>query len=491
MTERDELIKAAFDDLVAAAPQSEAARLDARRQAIARRQRRLVRGTAVGTLALLAAAIVALAFIGRGDRRETVVVNPTVSTEATTSTGSPTSTSTTVEQAVGITLADWVAEQMRVGRTTGRQQGTDGTDARLLVADGPTDSAYALVLPTGETFPLPQSSDPADPITLARLGERPAIVDSGVAGATVWLLDPTPGTWTRALEVPSPSSFEAVWRVTSLDGQIALAAQTIRDAGQGQVAPDEFAGTVIHADLTIEAMSPPPDGIFYEVTSTVGAFALVMGHDNSAGDSAPLIQPWQYDATTNTWTAIPVPAWLDCTQPCQWAAPHEFGDRILEIAAGDEVVKRVPGGTIGAYTPSTRTWRRLDDSPLDLTTPSARVVAGHVVVLPLAHQLSENPPGAVAVLDIATGTWTTATVPTPPKSETDYLIPDVRVAGTVAIVQLRLASASLDDYTPDLAYDTATGQWRSPTADETALWPSLLQSYQDVPLDRLVPPEST
>ncbi|MEY4175740.1 MAG: hypothetical protein RI900_2905, partial [Actinomycetota bacterium] len=51
--------------------------------------------------------------------------------------------------------------------------------------------------------------------------------------------------------------------------------------------------------------------------------------------------------------------------------------------------------------------------------------------------------------------------------------------------------ASLDDYTPDLAYDTATGQWRSPTADETALWPSLLQSYQDVPLDRLVPPETT
>ena len=487
MSETDELIRVALNDLVTAAPPTELGRLRARRQEVARRHCKIVRGTAVGATALVTAAIVSVALFGRNDDPEHVTLGPTASADHTSSSSSQASAPTSAAPNVATTLTDWISEQQRLGRSTGRQQGSNGTDARLVVADGPADSAYALVLPTGEAFPLPVMSDPADAIELATIGRRLAIVDQGVAAATIWLLDAAAGTWTRALEIPSPSSFKAVWRVTALDGQVVLAAQSIRASGQGQFVPDQFAGMVIHADLSTETMSPAPDGILYEVTSSVSSFALIMGHDNGAGNSAPLVQPWQYDATTNRWTAIPIPAWLDCGQPCIWEAPHELGDLTLEVAAGDEVVKRLPGGTIGAYAPSTRTWRRLGDSPLDLASPSVRAVDGQVVVLPMVNQVSGNTPGVVAVLDLAAGTWTTTTVPTVARSDTDYLLPDVRVSGASAIVQLRPATATLADYRPDLTYDTVTRQWRTPTADEEALWPSLLQSYQDTPLDKLLP----
>ncbi len=402
---------------------------------------------------------------------------------STTETAEP---STTAEPAdPGVSLEEWIAEQEAAGREHGYTIGGDGTDAEVIVAYSlgqPTDVDGGLLFADGRVIDLPEGISTTRSPSISGLGGRPVVLSPVDGTYRLWQLSSDDRTWSAPIDLGVFDDSQTLPYVALLGDRLVVANQSIHDVGNGFYEPDRFEGVVVNDSLEIAPMSPPPPKQFLWVTSTVGTHALMLGLDSAADANAPLTQPWDYDVTTDTWTAIPIPDWLECGTGCSWNAPHEMGDWYLEVIVGESVVKLLPDGSIATYTPDTQTWTRLDDAPFALTGPSVAVVGDQLAVAPLFMDfggevppgLEVNEPGTVGALDLATGTWTSTTVDVGDIPEMGYQLWEARGDGTIALFDV--IHPELDPpapSAPDLAYDSTTRQWRTPTADESARWPTL------------------
>lgn len=379
-------------------------------------------------------------------------------------------------------FADWLASQDDAGRTQGYATVGDGTDARVVVAyspSAPTDVDGGLLLGDGTVLELPDGISTLRMPTPAGLGDRIVLLSSLDDGVAMWVLDPVSRSWTRGPELgvftgPQDVPFTAV-----LDGRLVVASQTVRGNDVGFYVPDRFAGVIVDADLSTEVMAAPPEGQFLAITSKVGAHALMMGLDSAADANAPLTQPWDFDVRSNEWTTVPIPQWLSCGGGCDWMAPHEFDTLFLEVVVGDRVVKRLPDGSIGEYTPETATWRRLDDAPFELAGPAVAVLGNLVVVAPAATPWVANVAGEVGVLDVDAGSWSTTRLDVELTSADTSLVFEARVDGAVALLAASTFAAAADT-APAFAFDATTSAWRAATSAEVAAWPGLRRCPDDL-----------
>lgn len=416
----------------------------------------------------------------------TTVSNPGESSVVPSSSSAPLSSSpaasTTTLPAGPVSLAAWIDAQDAAGRDIHSVAVGDGTDARVVVAyrrNNPSDVDGGLLLSDGTVIELPEGVSRTRMPTPAGLGERVVLVSELNTGLEMWVLDPVSLLWNEGPDLGVFANLQGTPFVASLDGRLVLANQTIRGDAVGFYVPDEFAGVIIGDDLTTVPMAAPPEGQFLSVTSKVGAHALMLGLDSAAQANAPLTQPWAFDVRTNSWSAVPIPEWLPCGAGCDWMAPHEFDTQFLEVVVGDRVVKRLPDGTVGEYTPETGVWRRLDDAPFELAGPAVAVLEGLVVVAPVATPWLSNVAGEVAVLDVDAGTWETVQLDVEVPSADDYLVFEARVDGSVALLA-PFSFMTQDRSEPAFAFDAASRSWRAPTVEEIADWPSLVRCPDDL-----------
>jgi hypothetical protein len=193
-----------------------------------------------------------------------------------------------------------------------------------------------------------------------------------------------------------------------------------------------------------------------------------------------------FDPTTNTWSIVPTPEWVDCTDrssdDCRWGARHEFPDPHVFRTTPAGIVAWLPDGTYGLLDPTTLTWRRMDDPPIALPGPVVAAV-GNDRLVALPGPTGETPEaqsiGTAAWLDLVSGTWTTQQILDP----TGLSAPvwwEPRWWGDVLL--LGYDSDEVDN-PPLVAIDLTTGETRSPTPDESSAWPGLVDQ---MPIDDLI-----
>ncbi|MFN8023772.1 MAG: hypothetical protein U0Q03_19735 [Acidimicrobiales bacterium] len=385
----------------------------------------------------------------------------------------------------GVALDEWITAQEAAGRTQGYTLSDDATDAEVVVAyanGDPYDVDGGLLLASRRVIDLPEGISTTRIPAVSALAGRPVIVSPVDDQYVLWQLSADDVTWSEPVDLGVFADPQSLPWIALLGDLLVVANQTSHDIGNGFYEPDRFEGVVVNDSLEIAPMSPPPPKQFLWVTSTVRTHALMLGLDSAADANAPLTQPWDYDVTTDTWSAIPIPDWLECGTSCNWMTMHEMGDRSLEVVVDDLVVKLLPDGSIATYTPDTQTWSRLDDAPFALTGPSVAVLGDQLAVAPVYMDfgaeapsgLEVNEPGTVGVLDLATGTWTSTTVDVGQIPEMGYQLCEARSDGTIGLFDVIYPEADPPaPSAPDLAYDSTTRQWRIPTADESARWSAL------------------
>ncbi len=224
-----------------------------------------------------------------------------------------------------------------------------------------TDVAGIMEMGDGTLVELPADL-PKGPSTpyVAGIGGRAVLIGRVGDHLEMWVLDPSSGSWAHAIPLGVFADNQAVPTVFDLDGRLFIANETVRDDGTNTATyvPDRQEGVIVAPDLTLTAMAAPPPGLFMDFTAKVGSRAFVLGRDINAGGVAPLTEPWQFDASTNQWSVVLSPPWLDCNPNCSWRAPHEYGDLFLEVALGHSLIKMLPDGTIGLYSPADESWRQ-------------------------------------------------------------------------------------------------------------------------------------
>lgn len=416
---------------------------------------------------------------------------PSTSSTSTTSTFSSTSTTeqdtstpSTEDVAapptavtVGEPLADWITTQEAAGRTRGDVVLEAVTEARLVVAyaaNAPANVAGGVLLADGHVIDLPDDTSTTRWPYLTALGRRPVIVSEIEGEYSLWQLSADASTWSEPVGLGVFAEPQGLPFVALLGDLLVVANQSVKDVGNGFYEPDRFEGVIVSDTLDVTPMAEPPERQFLSVTSTIRNHALMLGLDSAADANAPLTQPWDFDVSTNAWTEVPIPDWLDCGTTCNWGALHEFGDRHLEVVVGDRVVKRLPDGSIGVYEPDTGQWTRVQDAPFDLASPAVVVLGDQLAVAPVFTGYGENLAGTVGVLDLATGTWRSDTVDVGVIPEFGYQAWEAHGDGTVALFDvIHPEQVPPDPSAPDLAYDSITREWRVPTADEAAQWTRL------------------
>ncbi len=353
----------------------------------------------------------------------------------------------------------------------------EGTDARLVVAyrGAVTDVAGIMEMGDGTLVELPADlpKGPSAP-SVAGIGGRPVLIGRVGDHLEMWVLDPSSGIWADAIPLGVLADNQAVPTVVDLDGRLFIANETVRDDGTstGTYVPDRQQGVIVAADLKLTAMTAPPPGLFMDFTTKVGSRAFVLGRDINAGGVAPLTEPWQFDASTNEWSVLPSPPWLDCSQSCIWRAPHEYGDLFLDVALDDSLIKMLPDGTIGLYSPANETWRQMDAAPFPLQSPATYTLGDAVVLAP--QPVIGLDPAAVAyvgVLDTTSGQWTTTPLADLGASALVDRRRELRTDGRR--IMLGFSADGLPPIEPTSVFDPATATWRPPSTPELSLWTEL------------------
>lgn len=449
---------------------------------------------------------------GCADGKEPAATNAPASTVVTTESnagsGAPTTPSgptespapqttstdpaTTSAPEPGDALQRWIDGQIEAGRTQGYEVTGEGTDARLVIAytGAVTDVAAIMELGDGRLIELPADL-PTGPSTpyVAGIGGRPVLIGRVVGHLEMWVLDASTGSWADAIPLGVLADNQAVPTVFDLDGRLFVANETVRDDGTntGTYVPDRQEGAIVAPDLTLTAMTAPPPGLFMDFTAKVGSRAFVLGRDINAGGVAPLTEPWQFDASTNQWSVLPSPPWLDCNPNCSWRAPHEYGDLFLEVALGHSLIKMLPDGTIGLYSPADESWRQMGSAPFALQSPAA-ATWGDVVVVASQPVIGLDPAAVadIGVLDTTSGQWTTTPLADLGASAFADSRRELRTDGR--LIMLGFSADGLPPIEPTSVFDPATGAWRPPSTAEISLWAELytlgdstLQSLADKP----------
>jgi hypothetical protein len=410
------------------------------------------------------------------------VENPTTSTAPNAATTSAPTTDGAVVPSdsapgAGVPLARWIEEQETAGRSSGQALSDPATDAHVLVAYAPNDTNDVdggLLLADGRVLPLPDGISTRRWPSLSALGGRPVILSDVGGEYSLWQLSTDMSTWSEPIELGLSVDPQSIPFVALLGDLLVVADQGVRDVGNGFYEPERFEGVLVSDELEIVPMAEPPAKQFLWVTSTVRTHALMLGLDSVAGANAPLTQPWDFDASTNEWSAVPIPDWLGCGTGCDWSAPHEIGDMHLEVVVGERVVKRLPDGTVGLYAPDTKQWTRVDDPPFELAGPAVVVLGDQLAVAPIFTSYGRNPAGTVGVLDLATGSWSIDTVDVGSVPENGFQLWEAHGDGTVALFDvIHPEQDPPAASSPDLVYDSTTRRWRVPTADEAGRWSGL------------------
>ncbi|QQS24217.1 MAG: hypothetical protein IPM43_12490 [Actinomycetota bacterium] len=441
--------------------------------------------------------IAALMALGTGcvDGKEPTATNTTTPTDATTQSnagsGAPTTSSesteppapqttstdspTTSAPETGDALQRWIDGQIEAGRTQGYELTGEGTDARLVIAyrGAFTDVAAIMELVDGTLIELPAGL-PRGPTTpyVAGIGGRPALVGRVDDHLEMWVLDASTGSWSDAIALGVLADNQAVPTVFDLDGRLFIANETVRDDGTGSYVPDRQEGVIVAPDLVLTAMTAPPPGLFMGFTATVGSSAFVLGRDIGGGGVAPLTEPWQFDASTNEWSLLPSPPWLDCSPNCTWGAPHEYGDVSLEVALDDSLIKMLPDGTIGLYSPASESWRQMGAAPFALQGPATATLGDVVVVAPQpVIGLDLTAVAHIGALDTTSGQWSTTPLADLGASTLVASRRELRTDGR--LIMIGFSSDGLPPTEPTSVFDPATATWRPPSTAELSLWTEL------------------
>lgn len=389
---------------------------------------------------------------------------------SSTSPGSVVVTSTTVDASAATTLSDWIDEQIAAGRTHASATEGRGTDAWIIEVEG----AARLVLGDGSLVELPADLPPDGSPSLVGFGDRIALFEWDGPTPLLWLLEVPTGQWTKGPDLGIEGQPQSLLGAVPLGDSLLVLSEGGVDRGDGILVPNDQRGVLVSSTLELTPMATPPDGLFLGFSSTIGSHALVLGNDTGGGGLLPVIQPWDFDAATNTWTAVPIPTWMNCSDPCTWNTPHENGDRFLEAATGQGIVKRLPDDSIGLYEPNSRQWRQLDTPPFTPTTPVTALLDGDLLVVANEDPgppSADRPFGTVGVLDVITGHWATTDLLEPAMLPTIIGGWEERDDGHVAVLGLVDQTRHLQ---PRFAYEAATREWRTATADDIALWNRLV-----------------
>lgn len=481
------------------------------------RRRRQVARAVAGTGAVAVLVGVGATFLLRDDPNPSISVQPEVTdppvtavtvppatapnTDATApapTTAAPTTppspaTTAPPQTALGDDAEAWVAGEVANGYTQVDIHDGDGTTARLLVATNTTDAAFeahaAVLMDDGTVHPVPAELGIAMPTDLYGVGGAPALVrfGDGTAGSVtqVWMIASDTGEWTSTGDLGIAATATSVWggyAVRVVDDLLIVVNNPYDESDQYTLTlSPERRGVVVHPDLSVTPMAPAPDGVALSFTSSSGGKALQMyGPAVEGGISVAVSydQPWQYDPVANQWSEIPIPEWMDCGRidvalSCDWVVVPDIGSTLLEVPTSRGLVALVPDGTIGLYDARASRWTRLDDAPIELTMPTTVVVGDEVVVAPWRTGVDDFT--TVAVLDIASGTWTAQTLSIPPDiearmdSEWFDVSWDLRLVGS-RVMAVPGPSFRQSDEDPIAVYDAAIGEWGEPTADDLAAW---------------------
>jgi len=239
--------------------------------------------------------------------------------------------------------------------------------------------------------------------------------------------------------------------------------------------------------LSVRPIASPPDGVPISWTSTSGKYVMRLGEDPGDGTNPPLTDLWGYDTATDQWSAVATPAWSECPNmtSCAWLAPHESGDRFLEVVTDRRIVKMLPDGTIGVYDPGVddwsgqrtvnpHSWTRLDDAPFALATPSTALAGQHsVVVAPVRAPFNpgeEDEFGLIGTLDLRSGTWVTT------RLDVDDTVFRWELRGQGDRILVAPLDAEFTSRRPVAVFDATNGDWRGPGNDDIKLWEHLVLS---------------
>ena len=386
---------------------------------------------------------------------------------SSTSPASSVVTTTTVNVPAATTLSGWIDEQIAAGRTQATATATEGRGTAAWIIE--IEGDVRVVLPDGSLVDLPADLPPDGYPSLVGFGDRIALFEWSGTTPLMWLLEAPTGQWAKGPELGVEGQRLHRDDPVPLGDSLLVFSESAFNQN-GMAVPAEQHGVLVSPTLELTPMASPPEGLFLDFTSTIGSHALVLGRDTAGGGEFPLLQPWDFDAATNTWTAVPIPTWMDCADPCTWNSPHEYRDRFLEAATGRGIVKWLPDGSIGLYEPNSRTWRQLDTPPFTPTTPVTALLDGDLLVV--ANQdpgppLADRPFGTVGVLDVAAGQWATTDLLEPAMLPTIIGGWEAREDGHVAVLGLVDQTSQLQ---PRFAYDTTTREWRTATADDITFW---------------------
>jgi hypothetical protein len=418
----------------------------------------------------------------------------TTSTTATSTTATST-TATTVAPDVAGTIVEWLTDQRAKGldqvivpsgwstreaivvtafTTTPRPRG----DLVVALADG-----RVATLPTTMQAVLPPDADRLPQLQLTRLAGDPLLVLVADDGVTVVAsqLDPDTLTWTDLTGLSPLVNGERLEMYTA--GDHALAVHRLVPVVFDQT-PNEIEqwGELISPDGTVTRLSDPPEDTPIWFTNDAGGRAFLLGFDTAAQVEPDLPAPVAFDPVTNSWTVVPAPEWVDCTDGCWWGDRHEFPDPQFFRTTPAGIVAWLPGGTYGLLDPTTLTWRRMDDPPIPLPGPIV-VAVGNDRLMALPGPTGAMPDtqsvGIAAWLDLTSGTWSTQQI-IDPAGRTPPVWWEPRWWGDVVL--LGYDSDEVGN-PPLVAIDLSTGETRAPTQDELTAWPALIEQ---MPIDDLI-----
>lgn len=395
---------------------------------------------------------------------------------------------------VSAEFAAWAQQQRDASRPILTRHPGRGTDAAMYVADnrdpasgqllpeGVLDASYAstILLADGRLAPLPDSTASGIPnVKLLGLGDTVAVLPLSTAAAQLsdpdlYVLNPTSLTWTT-IDLGWSAEADLFADAWSVGGSVVIGRYGWLETDSGARQAPGTGGVIVRPDLSVVTMATPPAGVQSSWTSVAGdlAFSFGWAGTGSAFSYPPTPNPWALDVSTNEWFEVPNPDWMDC-EGCNWAQPTEGGVPFLEVGTDLGALVRVPDDTIGLFDPTTRTWRRVDDAPIDLLTPVTTQIGDRVVVAPREYAPSDRL-GTLGVLDLVSGAWTTRRFDV---AEAGYTW-DVRTAGDAVLVQAieavdSVASLGAVDVDAAAVLD-ASGVWRPAGADEASRWVPLAE----------------
>ena len=406
---------------------------------------------------------------------------PTTVPEPTPTTVPPTPTTVPTNDEV----EGWLTLQRTEGRTLVYRAAGDGTDAYGLVAQSPEadDSAGIVVLPTGETFAMPDevATGISPTMRIHGVGESIAVIAhlasfSTTAGSVpieLHVLDPATGAWNLGPDLGLDRALGQGLHVLSVDGSLVVGRSVWDELEDFSAVPSpDRAGVIVRPDLTVEPITTPPDGVQMSWTSSFDRWAVNFGYEPGALNYSSYTQPWKLDVATNEWSPITLPEWYSCEPGfgCEWVTPHESGDRFLEVVTPRGVLKRLPDATVGIYDPASDAWTQMDDAPFALALPAIALLGDRVVVAPMRAPYTveeQDDFGQVGVLDLSTGTWSVERFEVT-EEDTRW---ELRVDGAGVIAQpVPIDPSGTLDLGRSIALDRDTADWRPATATDAERW---------------------